>query len=83
MAFLIESTGDARDLLQVFQLPADAGFQVVAGRPELVRGLQDHGQRVSAPYKYPREIEFVAEAPKAISGKIRRVECRERDAGQA
>jgi acyl-coenzyme A synthetase/AMP-(fatty) acid ligase len=66
-----------------FQLPADADFQVVAGRPELVRELHDHGQRVSAPYKYPREIEFVAEAPKAISGKIRRVECREREAGQA
>jgi acyl-coenzyme A synthetase/AMP-(fatty) acid ligase len=40
--------------------------------------LQDHCKRVTAPYKYPREIEFVSELPKTISGKIRRVELRER-----
>jgi acyl-coenzyme A synthetase/AMP-(fatty) acid ligase len=44
--------------------------------PELVRELQDHCKRVTAPYKYPREIEFVAELPKTRSGKIRRVELR-------
>ena len=38
--------------------------------------LQEHCKRVTAPYKYPREIEFVAELPKTISGKIRRVELR-------
>jgi acyl-coenzyme A synthetase/AMP-(fatty) acid ligase len=43
---------------------------------ELVRELQDHCKRVTAPYKYPREIEFVAELPKTRSGKIRRVELR-------
>ncbi len=41
--------------------------------------LQDHVKRVTAPYKYPREIEFVTELPKTISGKIRRVELRERE----
>jgi acyl-coenzyme A synthetase/AMP-(fatty) acid ligase len=42
--------------------------------------LQDHVKRVTAPYKYPREVEFVPELPKTISGKIRRVELRERAA---
>lgn len=44
----------------------------------LAAELQDHCKRVTAPYKYPREIEFVTELPKTISGKIRRVELRER-----
>jgi acyl-coenzyme A synthetase/AMP-(fatty) acid ligase len=44
---------------------------------ELVRELQDHCKRVTAPYKYPREIEFVGELPKTRSGKIRRVELRQ------
>jgi acyl-coenzyme A synthetase/AMP-(fatty) acid ligase len=46
----------------------------------LVQELQDHVKRVTAPYKYPREIEFVDDLPKTISGKIRRVELRERAA---
>jgi acyl-coenzyme A synthetase/AMP-(fatty) acid ligase len=41
--------------------------------------LQEHVKTVTAPYKYPREIEFVTELPKTISGKIRRVELRERE----
>jgi acyl-coenzyme A synthetase/AMP-(fatty) acid ligase len=41
--------------------------------------LQEHVKSVTAPYKYPREIEFVTELPKTISGKIRRVELRERE----
>lgn len=41
--------------------------------------LQEHVKKVTAPYKYPRIIEFVNELPKTISGKIRRVELRERD----
>jgi acetyl-CoA synthetase len=44
--------------------------------PELVKELQDHVKRVTAPYKYPRVVEFVDELPKTISGKIRRVEIR-------
>lgn len=46
---------------------------------ELKAELQDHVKRVTAPYKYPRIIEFVEELPKTISGKIRRVEIREQD----
>ena len=45
----------------------------------LKRELQEHVKAVTAPYKYPREIEFVTELPKTISGKIRRVELRERE----
>jgi acetyl-CoA synthetase len=45
----------------------------------LVRELQEHVKKVTAPYKYPRIIEFVKELPKTISGKIRRVEIRETD----
>ncbi|WP_455668703.1 AMP-binding protein [Phocaeicola sp.] len=47
--------------------------------PELTKELQDHVKHVTAPYKYPRVIEFVEELPKTISGKIRRVEIREKD----
>lgn len=46
---------------------------------ELKKELQDHVKKVTAPYKYPRIIEFVDELPKTISGKIRRVEIREKD----
>ena len=45
----------------------------------LVKEIQDHVKRVTAPYKYPRVIEFVDELPKTISGKIRRVEIRQQD----
>lgn len=47
-----------------------------AGSPRLEKELQDHVKGVTAPYKYPREIEFVEELPKTVSGKIRRVELR-------
>lgn len=46
---------------------------------ELVKELQNHVKKVTAPYKYPRIIEFVDELPKTISGKIRRVQIREQD----
>lgn len=46
---------------------------------ELVKELQNHVKKVTAPYKYPRIIEFVTELPKTISGKIRRVEIRQTD----
>jgi len=45
----------------------------------LVRELQNHVKKVTAPYKYPRQIEFVAALPKTISGKIRRRELREQE----
>lgn len=46
---------------------------------DLKKQLQNFVKNITAPYKYPREIEFVTELPKTISGKIRRVEIRERD----
>ena len=46
---------------------------------DLIKELQNHVKRETAPYKYPRIVEFVDELPKTISGKIRRVEIRERD----
>jgi acyl-coenzyme A synthetase/AMP-(fatty) acid ligase len=48
------------------------------GQPsdELTRELQEHAKRVTAPYKYPRIVEFAEELPKTPSGKIRRAELR-------
>ncbi len=46
---------------------------------ELTKELQDHVKAVTAPYKYPRIIEYVGELPKTISGKIKRAEIRARD----
>jgi len=48
----------------------------------LIKELQQHVKRETAPYKYPRIIEFVDELPKTISGKIRRVEIRRKDNAQ-
>ncbi len=45
----------------------------------LARELQEHAKRVTAPYKYPRKIEFVAELPKTASGKLRRRLLRDRE----
>jgi mannose-6-phosphate isomerase-like protein (cupin superfamily) len=50
-------------------LPSDA----------LKKEIQEHVKKVTAPYKYPRIVEFVKELPKTISGKTRRVEIREQD----
>ncbi len=48
----------------------------------LIRELQEHSKQTVAPYKHPREIEFVTELPKTVSGKSRRVELRHRASGQ-
>ena len=50
-----------------------------AGHPALVKELQEHVKRVTAPYKYPRIVEFVSELPKTVSGKIKRGEIRKKD----
>ena len=49
---------------------------------ELTKDIQNHVKRVTAPYKYPRMIEYVDEIPETISGKIRRVEIRDKDKNQ-
>ncbi|MFL6557303.1 MAG: AMP-binding protein, partial [Bacillus sp. (in: firmicutes)] len=47
--------------------------------PELTNKLQEHVKTLTAPYKYPRKIEYLAELPKTTSGKIRRIELRKKE----
>jgi len=54
-----------------------------AGGDNLVKELQDHVKKVTAPYKYPRKIEFVDVLPKTVSGKIRRIELRDQEWGKS
>lgn len=49
------------------------------GSDELSKELQDHVKNVTAPYKYPRKLEFIDALPKTVSGKIRRIELREQE----
>lgn len=46
---------------------------------ELVKELQEHTKQLTAPFKYPRKVEFVKDLPKTTSGKIRRIELRQRE----
>uniref|UniRef100_A0A8C8AQ17 medium-chain acyl-CoA ligase n=1 Tax=Otus sunia TaxID=257818 RepID=A0A8C8AQ17_9STRI len=46
---------------------------------KMMKELQDHVKKVTAPYKYPRKMEFVEQLPKTISGKIRRNELRQKE----
>ena len=50
-----------------------------ADNPDLIKALQDHVKASTAPYKYPREIEFIDDLPKTTSGKIRRVALRDKE----
>tara|TARA_B110001450_G_scaffold256839_1_gene289012 strand:- start:2872 stop:3234 length:363 start_codon:yes stop_codon:yes gene_type:complete len=63
------------EVVKAFVLLAP-GFEAT---DELATTLQNHVSLVTAPYKYPRIVEFVDELPKTVSGKIRRVELRERE----
>jgi len=56
------------------------GFE---GSSQLVNELKEHVKNVTAPYKYPRKIEFVENLPKTVSGKIRRIELRDREAASS
>ncbi|MDP4085963.1 MAG: AMP-binding protein [Bacillota bacterium] len=47
--------------------------------PNLTKNLQEHVKTLTAPYKYPRKIEYLAELPKTTSGKIRRIELRQKE----
>ena len=49
------------------------------GDDALVRSLQDHCKRLTAPYKYPRKIEFIDELPKNVAGKLLRNQLRQRE----
>lgn len=50
---------------------------------ELIKELQNHVKKMTAPYKYPRIVEFVEELPKTIGGKIKRAEIRHEDEAKA
>lgn len=50
-----------------------------SGTPELTKELQNYVKKVTAPYKYPRVIEYVKELPKTLGGKIKRAEIRKSD----
>ena len=56
------------------------GFE---GTPQLTKELQQYVKQNTAPYKYPRVIEYVDELPRTFNGKIRRVAIRENDAEKA
>lgn len=63
-------------IVKAFVVLRDPSLQV---SDELVKELQDHVKALTAPYKYPREIEFISELPKTTSGKIRRIELRQKE----
>jgi len=69
-----DPTGGRGNVVKAFVVLAE-GYQA---SEELTRERQDHVKNTTAPYKYPRIIEYVKELPKTISGKIMRREVRER-----
>ena len=85
-------TGRNYKLFNYYGVPdAERGYVVKAtivlsegytGSAELTRELQSHVKKLTAPYKYPRVIEYADSLPKTISGKIRRVEIREKDSAR-
>lgn len=90
--FEVESALLEHDLIAesaVVGIPDDTRGQLVKayivlvdghkGSNELIKKIQDFCKNLTAPYKYPRKIEFVKTLPKTISGKIRRVELRENE----
>ncbi|WP_211655116.1 acyl-CoA synthetase MbcS [Planococcus alpniumensis] len=64
------------NIVKAFVVLRDGGKQDEA----MIKELQDHVKGITAPYKYPRVIEFLTELPKTTSGKIRRVELRKMNA---
>ena len=73
------NTGSGRTaILKHFMAAAKlkCGFE---GTDELKKELQNYVKHETAPYKYPRAVDFVKELPKSISGKVKRVDIRNRD----
>ena len=79
-AAVVGSPDDIRGLVVKAFVILKPGFEP---SETLVRDIQNHVKKVTAPYKYPRVIEFVATLPKTISGKIRRKELREQEMKKA
>lgn len=64
------------NVVKAFVILRDTGIEKSEA---FIKELQNHAKDLTAPYKYPRIIEFVESLPKTISGKIRRVELRQQD----
>jgi acetyl-CoA synthetase len=79
-AAVVGSPDDVRGLIVKAFVILKPGFEP---SETLVREIQNHVKNVTAPYKYPRAIEFVTSLPKTISGKIRRKELREQEMKKA
>ncbi len=73
---VVGSPDDERgEIVKAFVVPADG----VDPDGDLVAEIQEHVQNTLAPYKYPREVEFLEDLPRTETGKIRRTELRERE----
>ncbi|XP_031451310.1 acyl-coenzyme A synthetase ACSM4, mitochondrial-like [Phasianus colchicus] len=68
------------EVVKAFVVLSDAFLS--SNRESLTRDLQEHVKKTTAPYKYPRKVEFVQELPKTITGKIKRNELRAKEWGQ-
>jgi acetyl-CoA synthetase len=79
-AAVVGSPDDVRGLIVKAFVILKPGFEP---SETLVREIQNHVKKVTAPYKYPRVIEFVPSLPKTISGKIRRKELRDQEMKKA
>jgi acyl-coenzyme A synthetase/AMP-(fatty) acid ligase len=62
-------------VVKAFVVLAEPG----SGSDALVRDLQDHCKALTAPYKYPRKVEFVADLPKNVAGKVLRAALRRQE----
>lgn len=73
---VIGKPDDARgEIVKAFVVLRDGGTR----ESDMAKVLQEHCKRLTAPYKYPREIAFVSSLPKTLTGKIRRSELRDRE----
>jgi len=73
---VVSSPDDTRGEIVVAYIVLAAGYEA---SEDLAKDLQNHVKKVTAPYKYPRKIKFVADLPKTVSGKIRRIELRDQE----
>ena len=73
---MVSSPDDTRgEVVKAFVVLTE-GFEASEA---LKNELQDYVKHVTAPYKYPRRLEFIGSLPKTVSGKIRRIELREKE----
>ena len=78
-AVVASPDADRNDIVKAFVVLKNG----LSGTPALATELQTHVKSVTAPYKYPRAVEFIAELPKTVTGKIRRRSLRELEVERA